>query len=64
MTKKRIALEIISEACEQHSCNQVFALFSGGDDSLASLRVAVEHPYAAPGQMCQGCEYRASQLEC
>ena len=42
--KKRIALETISEACETHKCKKVFALFSGGDDSLAALRVTVEHP--------------------
>ncbi len=42
--KKRIALDTISEACETHGCRKVFALFSGGDDSLAALRVAVEHP--------------------
>jgi 3'-phosphoadenosine 5'-phosphosulfate sulfotransferase (PAPS reductase)/FAD synthetase len=41
--KKRIALETISEACDIHGCKKVFALFSGGDDSLAALRVAVEH---------------------
>lgn len=41
---KRKSLEVISEACETHSCRKVFALFSGGDDSLAALRVAVEHP--------------------
>src|SRR5262245_34867070 len=42
--KKRIALETISEACERYQCSKVFALFSGGDDSLAALRVAAEHP--------------------
>ena len=42
--KKRIALETINEACERHECAKVFCLFSGGDDSLAALRVAVEHP--------------------
>ena len=42
--RKRIALETISEACETHRCTKVFALFSGGDDSLAALRVAREHP--------------------
>jgi 3'-phosphoadenosine 5'-phosphosulfate sulfotransferase (PAPS reductase)/FAD synthetase len=42
--KKRIALDTINEACETHGCMKVFALFSGGDDSLAALRVAVEHP--------------------
>lgn len=42
--KKRIALDVISEACETYACKSVFALFSGGDDSTASLRVAVEHP--------------------
>lgn len=42
--KKRIALETINEACELSGACKVFALFSGGDDSLAALRVAVEHP--------------------
>ncbi len=42
--KARISLDVISEACETHGCSKVFALFSGGDDSLAALRVAVEHP--------------------
>lgn len=42
--KKRIALETIDEACELTGACKVFALFSGGDDSLASLRVAREHP--------------------
>lgn len=42
--KKRIALETISEACELSGACKVYALFSGGDDSLASLRVAREHP--------------------
>ena len=41
--KKRIALEVIDEACDRYKCKKVFALFSGGDDSLAALRVAVEH---------------------
>ncbi len=41
---RKKALETISEACETYGCNKVFALFSGGDDSLAALRVAVEHP--------------------
>ncbi len=44
MSDKRIALETISEACETYGCQKVFCLFSGGDDSLAALRVAVEHP--------------------
>lgn len=43
-TKKKVALEAISEACEDYGAKKVFALFSGGDDSLAALRVAVEHP--------------------
>lgn len=42
--RKRIALEVISEACDAYGCRKVFALFSSGDDSLAALRVAVEHP--------------------
>lgn len=42
--KKRIALETISEACETYNCKKVFCLFSGGGDSTAALRVAVEHP--------------------
>ncbi len=41
---KRIALETISEACELYKCRKVFCLFSGGDDSTAALRIAVEHP--------------------
>lgn len=44
---KRISLETISEACDTYGCSKVFALFSGGDDSLAALRVAVEHPHFA-----------------
>lgn len=42
--RKRIALETISEACELSGACKVYALFSGGDDSLAALRVAREHP--------------------
>src|SRR5262249_54435936 len=42
--KKRISLETISEACDRYQCQKVFCLFSGGDDSTAALRVAVEHP--------------------
>lgn len=42
--KKRLALETIDEACTEFGCSKVFALFSGGDDSLASLLVAREHP--------------------
>ncbi len=44
MADKRIALETISEACELSGAEKSYALFSGGDDSLAALRVAVEHP--------------------
>lgn len=40
----RQALGVIDEACDTHGCTKVFALFSGGDDSLAALRVAIEHP--------------------
>lgn len=43
-SKKRLALEVISEACERYACTKVFALFSGGDDSRAALLVAREHP--------------------
>jgi 3'-phosphoadenosine 5'-phosphosulfate sulfotransferase (PAPS reductase)/FAD synthetase len=50
--RKRIALETISEACERYECRKVFALFSGGDDSLAALRVAVEHPNFAAAVHC------------
>ncbi len=42
--QKRIALETISEACEMSGACKVYALFSGGDDSLAALRMAIEHP--------------------
>ena len=42
--KKRIALATIDEACKGYGCSKVFCLFSGGDDSTAALRVAVEHP--------------------
>ncbi len=41
--RKRIALETIDEACELSGAQKVYALFSGGDDSLAALRVAREH---------------------
>lgn len=37
-------LDTISEAVERYRATKVFALFSGGDDSLAALRVAMEHP--------------------
>jgi 3'-phosphoadenosine 5'-phosphosulfate sulfotransferase (PAPS reductase)/FAD synthetase len=49
---KRIALETISEACDRYSASKVFALFSGGDDSLAALRVAVEHPHFVAAVHC------------
>lgn len=59
--KKRIALDVISEACETHGCSKVFALFSGGDDSTASLRVAVEHPkFVAAVTMVTGVGVDAS----
>jgi 3'-phosphoadenosine 5'-phosphosulfate sulfotransferase (PAPS reductase)/FAD synthetase len=41
---ERVALETIDEACEQFKCFKVFSLFSGGDDSLAALCIAREHP--------------------
>lgn len=50
--RKRIALETISEACETFGCRKVFALFSGGDDSLAALLVAREHPQFAAAVHC------------
>lgn len=42
--KKKHALDVISQACDEHRCKKVFCLYSGGDDSAAALRVAVEHP--------------------
>lgn len=61
--KKRIALDVISEACETYGCKKVYALFSGGDDSTASLRVAVEHPkFAAAITMVTGVGVEASLL--
>lgn len=43
-TKQKTALATIDEACDTYGCTKVFGLFSGGDDSLAALRVAMEHP--------------------
>jgi 3'-phosphoadenosine 5'-phosphosulfate sulfotransferase (PAPS reductase)/FAD synthetase len=37
-------LEVISQAVDEHKPSAVFALFSGGHDSVCALRVAVEHP--------------------
>ena len=59
--KKRVALDVISEACETYGCKKVYALFSGGDDSTASLRVAVEHPnFVAAVTMVTGVGVDAS----
>lgn len=61
--QKRIALDVISEACETYACKKVYALFSGGDDSTASLRVAVEHPnFVAAVTMITGVGVEASLL--
>lgn len=38
------ALGIIDRAVEEHQPSHVFALFSGGDDSLASTHLAMQHP--------------------
>lgn len=37
-------LDVISQAVEEHKPSHVFALFSGGHDSLASTHVAAQHP--------------------
>jgi 3'-phosphoadenosine 5'-phosphosulfate sulfotransferase (PAPS reductase)/FAD synthetase len=58
--QKRIALEVISEACDRYQCKKVFALFSGGDDSLAALGVSIEHPNFVAAVHCNtgiGVEY-------
>jgi 3'-phosphoadenosine 5'-phosphosulfate sulfotransferase (PAPS reductase)/FAD synthetase len=44
MTTEREAVDTITEACETHGATKVFALFSGGDDSLAALLAAMQHP--------------------
>lgn len=38
------ALAIMSQAIEEHKPSHVFAMFSGGHDSLAATRVASKHP--------------------
>lgn len=59
--KKRISLETISEACDHHQCQKVYCLFSGGDDSTAALRVAIEHPkFIAAVTMVTGVGVQAS----
>lgn len=37
-------LDIIAAAVEEHRPSHVFALFSGGHDSVCALRIAMEHP--------------------
>lgn len=37
-------LDIITEALETHKATKVFALFSGGNDSLVSTHIATKHP--------------------
>jgi 3'-phosphoadenosine 5'-phosphosulfate sulfotransferase (PAPS reductase)/FAD synthetase len=37
-------LDVISQAVEEHQPSHVFALFSGGHDSLCSTHVAAQHP--------------------
>lgn len=43
-SKIKRSVETLGEAIEQEKATKIFALFSGGDDSLASLRIAMEHP--------------------
>ena len=40
----KIELDIINNAVAEHKPSHVFALFSGGHDSVCALRVAIEHP--------------------
>ena len=39
------ALGVIEAACEEHKPSHLFALFSGGHDSLAATALAAKHPY-------------------
>lgn len=41
---RRIDLTVINNAVADHKPSHLFALFSGGHDSVCALRVAMEHP--------------------
>ncbi len=38
------SLDLIDEACDRYGANKVFALFSGGNDSLVAFHIARQHP--------------------
>ena len=38
------ALDVVSQAADRYDADQVYALFSGGHDSLASTLIAARHP--------------------
>ena len=42
--RRQIDLTILNNAIAEHKPSHVFALFSGGHDSVCALRVAMEHP--------------------
>lgn len=43
-TPRSLDLTLIDQAVDEHRPSHVFALFSGGHDSVCALRVAMEHP--------------------